>query len=68
MGKLYLNKDILNDSRFDDFIDDDINERIKDSIDKIKDAKDLLVSDNYLRMLIITNYGNEGKDAFNFIK
>ena len=68
MGKFYLNKDILNDSRFDDFIDDDINERIKDSIDKIKDAKDLLVSDNYSRMLIITNYGNEGKDAFNFIK
>ena len=59
----YLNKDNLNDSRFDDFIDDSINERIKNSNDKIKDAKDLLVSDNYSRMLIITDLANESNDT-----
>ena len=64
----YLNKDILNDSRFLEFIDDDMNKRIRDSKKRIKDAKELLVGDKHSRMLVITDYGNEGLDTFNFIK
>ena len=64
----YLNNDILNDSRFSEFIDDEMNNRITDSKDKLKDAKELLVGDKYSRMLIITDLGNEGLDTFNFIK
>lgn len=64
----YLNKDILNDSRFDEFIDDEMKEKIIDSKKRIKDAKELLVADNYSRMLIITDLANESKDTFKFIK
>lgn len=64
----YLNDDILNDDRFIEFIDDDMKNRIVDSKDTIRDAKELLVGDNYSRMLFITEYGNEGSDTFNFIK
>ena len=63
----YLNDDILNDNRFLEFIDDDMRNRIIDSKDTIKDAKDLLVGDNYSRMIIVTDYGNESEYTFNFI-
>ena len=64
----YLNKDILNDSRFDEFIDDEMRNKIIDSKDRVEDAKALLVGDKHSRMLFITEYGNEGKATFNFIK
>lgn len=64
----YLNNDILNDSRFSEFIDNDMSTKIINSKEKIDDAKEMLVGNNYSRMLIITNYGNEGKDTFNFIE
>lgn len=64
----YLNSDILNDSRFDEFIDDDMENKIMDSKDRVEDAKKLLVGDKHSRMLFMTEYGNEGKNTFNFIK
>lgn len=64
----YLNNDIINDSRFDEFIDDEMSKKIIDSKQRLKDAKKLLIGDNYSRMLIITEYGNEGKDTFEFIE
>ena len=63
----YLNKDIINDSRFNDFIDSDTKEKIIDSNKRIEDAKEMLVGKNYSRMIIVTRYPNEGKDTFNYI-
>ena len=64
----YLNKDILNDSRFDEFIDNEMEDKIIDSKERIEDAKELLVGDKHSRMLFLTEYGNEGKSTFEFIK
>ena len=64
----YLNNDILNDSRFDEFIDSDMEDKIIDSKERIEDAKELLVGDKHSRMLFLTEYGNEGKSTFEFIK
>ena len=64
----YLNKDIINDSRFKDFIDSDTKEKIIDSKERIEDAYKLLVGDNYSRMIIVTRYPNEDKETYKFIK
>lgn len=64
----YLNKDILTDSRFTRFIDEDMKENIKESQKTVNDAKKLLVSDKYSRMIINTTYELEGEETFNFVK
>ena len=64
----YLYSDIITDNRFNDFIDLDMHNKIVDSKKRISDAKELLVGDNYSRMLIITDLGNEGKDTFKFVE
>lgn len=64
----YLNKDILIDSRFARFIDEDMKSNIKESQKTVNDAKKLLVSDNYSRMIINTTYELEGEETFNFVK
>ena len=64
----YLNNDIITDYRFDDFISDNMKDRIINSKERINDAKDLLVGDNYSRMIIITDLTNESKDTFKFIE
>lgn len=64
----YLNKDILTDSRFARFIDEDMKSNIKESQKTVNDAKKLLVSDNYSRMIINTTYELEGEETFNFVK
>jgi len=63
----YLNKDVISDSRFTDFIDNDTKEKIINSNKRIDDAKEMLVGKNYSRMLIITRYPSEGKDTFKYI-
>ncbi len=64
----YLNKDILTDSCFTSFIDEDMKENIKESQKTVNDAKKLLVSDKYSRMIINTTYELEGEETFDFIK
>ena len=64
----YLNKDVINDTRFSEFIDSDTKEKIVKSNSRIEDAKDMLVGDNYSRMILVTGYSNEGKDTYDFIK
>lgn len=64
----YLNDDILTDVRFDDFIDDDMKNMIVDSKETVDEAKKLLVSDKYSRLIINTTFDVEGEDVFEFIK
>lgn len=64
----YLNDDILKDSRFDDFIEDDMRQDIIDAKDSVKEAKDLLIGDGYSRVVINTKLAPETDETFNFIQ
>ena len=64
----YLNNTILKDSQFSKFIDDDMSEKITSSYTTINDAKKLLVSDKYSRVVINTKYAFESEDTFKFIQ
>lgn len=64
----YLNENILNDSRFDNFIDNDMKNKITDSKEKINDAKDMLVGDQYSRIIIDTKFDLESEETFEFIQ
>ncbi|MCM1053386.1 MAG: MMPL family transporter [Ruminococcus sp.] len=63
----YLNEDILNDTRFEDFIDEEMHNTIKDAKDTIDKAKKLIVSDEYSRVVLNTKYSFESEETFNFI-
>ncbi len=64
----YLNDNILNDARFENFIDNTMREKIKDSKKNIDDAKELLVGDNYSRIVINTKLDLESEETFSFIQ
>ncbi len=64
----YINDKILNDSRFNDFIDDDLRKNITDSKVTIADAKEMLIGENYSRIVINTKFSPESEETFNFIK
>lgn len=64
----YLNDDILQDSRFDDFIDNEKREKIIDAKEKINNAKDLLVAKEHSRVIINTKFEPEADDTFEFIQ
>ncbi len=64
----YLNDDILKDSRFDDFIEDDMRQDIIDAKDSVKEAKDLLTGEGYSRVVINTKLAPETDETFNFIQ
>ena len=64
----YLNNDILNDDRFNDFINSDKRKEIMDAKESINKAKDLLVTDKYSRVVLNTKYTFEGEDVFKFIE
>ncbi len=64
----YLNKNILQDQRFDDYISKDLREDIISGQDKVKEAKDLLRTKKYSRMVMETKYPVESKETFSFIK
>lgn len=64
----YLNDNILQDSRFDDFIEEDMRQNIIDAKETVNDAKDLLIGNNYSRVVINTNFEPESDETFNFIK
>ena len=64
----YINDDILNDSRFNEYINSDKRKEIIDAKDSIRKAKDLLVSSKYSRVVLNTKYSFEGEDVFKFIE
>lgn len=64
----YLYDEILTDSRFNDFIKDDMKQDITDAKTTINDAKDLLIGDGYSRIVVNTNYDMESEETFKFIQ
>lgn len=64
----YLYKDILNDSRFKDFIDSEMKEKINSANENIGSAKNLLVTDKYSRAILNTSYELEGADTLEFVQ
>ncbi len=64
----YLNDTILKDSRFDDFIEEDMRKDIIDAKEKISDSKKLLIGENYSRIVINTKFDPESEETFDFIK
>jgi hypothetical protein len=64
----FLNDDILQDERFNDFIDEDMKKDITDSKKDIDDAKELLVGDKYSRVVLNTNMELEDEQTFNYIQ
>ena len=64
----YLNDDILNDTRFEDFLDNEKRNKITEAKEKVNDAKDLLVSKKYSRVVINTKFDSESQETFEFIQ
>ena len=64
----YLNDDILQDSRFTDFIEEDMRKSIIDAKDDVKEAKELLIGDGYSRIVINTKLLPESEETFHFIQ
>lgn len=63
----YINDDILTDSRFDDFIDNEMRAKVSDAKTTIGDAKELLVGKYYNRAIFNTTLEAEGEETYNFI-
>lgn len=64
----YVSDNILQDSRFDDFIDDDMKNKITDSKTMIQDNKKMLVGDEYSRIVLNTKFNTEGEETFGFLQ
>ncbi len=64
----FLHGTILNDTRFNNKIDDDKREMINDAKKTIDDAKKMLVGSNHSRAIINTTLSAEGEKTFNFIE
>lgn len=64
----YLNDDILNDERFEDFIDVDMENNLKEAKYMIDSNKKQLVGEKYSRIIINTTFLKEAKDTFKFIE
>ena len=64
----YINDDILTDTRFDNFIDNDMRTKITDAKTTISDAKELLVGKDYNRAIFNTTLDAEGEETYNFIR
>lgn len=64
----YLNTDILKDTKFSEFIDTDMKNKITDAKGTITDAKKLLVGSDYNRAIFNTTLDSEGKETYSFIE
>lgn len=64
----YLNDDIIQDSRFTDFIEEDMRKSIIDAKDDVKEARELLIGDGYSRIVINTKLAPESEETFHFIQ
>ena len=64
----FLNDNILNDERFTDFIEDDMRNDIVQAKEDIADARELLIGDNYSRIVVNTKFASENKETFEFIQ
>ena len=58
----------MQDSRFDDFIEDDMRKNITDAKETVNEAKDLLIGNGYSRVVINSKLEPENEETFNFIQ
>lgn len=65
---VFLNNDILNDERFDDFLDTEIKQKITDAKDTVNEAKTMLIGNGYSRIVLNTKFDPESEETFEFIK
>ena len=64
----YLHDVILNDDKFNKFTYSNMNSEVNSAYNNIKSAKELLVSKDYSRVVINTNYHSEDEEVFEFIQ
>ena len=64
----FLNNKILKDEKFNDFIIDEVRSNIIDSNTTVQEAKDMLVGDEYSRVVLNTKFALESKETFDFIQ
>ena len=64
----FINDGILTDSRFDDFIDEDMKTTIVDAKEAIKEAKEMLVGKEHSRIVVNSDFEAETKDTYEFIQ
>lgn len=64
----FLNESILNDNRFDDFLDEEMRNSITEAKTTIHDAKKLLVGNGYSRVVLNTKFLPESEETFEFIQ
>ncbi len=64
----FLNENILQDDRFTDFIEEDMRNDITEAKTTIEDAKQLLIGNNYSRIVLNTKFSAESKETFDFIQ
>ncbi len=64
----YINNDILQESKFSNFIDEQMKKDIVDSKKTIDESKDLLVGKEYSRLVINSTLEPEAEETFEFIQ
>ena len=64
----YIDSHILQDSRFNDFIEDDMRKDIQDAKETINDARKLLIGNEYSRIVLNTHFAPESEETFKFIQ
>lgn len=64
----YLDKVILVDTRFNDFVSDEMRGLVSQAVTTVADAKKMLVGENYSRIVLNTTYDEESEETFSFIR
>lgn len=64
----YLNNEIINDTRFNEFISNETKTDIKSASEQVIKAKSLLVSKDYSRIIINTTLDLESDETYKFIE
>ncbi len=64
----FLNDSIINDPRFTDFIEADMRKNVQDSKETVKEAKELLMGNDYARIVIDTKLEAESEETFQWIQ
>ncbi len=64
----FLNETILQDTRFDDFLEEEMRQNILKAKDTVQKAKNLLVGNGYSRIVLNTKFVPESEETFSFIQ
>lgn len=64
----YLDKVILVDERLTDFVPEKVRTDINTAVQTVADAKEMLVGENYSRVVVMTDYDEKSAETFDFIE